>query len=186
MSLVDFEHSFDLDGKVERQARTPDDKAGMAPAFAKDGNDEVGGAVHHKCLLIELGRRIDETAQPDAAPNPVEIAVAGVAKLHKQVEHDEAGCRLSLLEGEIATKAALETKLVAPKRTLDADDQIAGANIGQIVADRTGAWRKFEAKIAKALLDVGQDATRRWRMGRLARIRSIQAAIVSAMVRRTA
>ena len=78
------------------------------------------GAVHHKCLLIELGRRIDETAQPDAAPNPVEIAVAGVAKLHKQVEHDEAGCCLSLLEGEIATKAALETKLVAPKRTLDA------------------------------------------------------------------
>ena len=37
VSLVDFEHSFDLDGKVERQARTPDDKAGMAPAFAKDG-----------------------------------------------------------------------------------------------------------------------------------------------------
>ena len=41
-SLVDFEHSFDLDGKIERRNRTPDDKAGMAPAFAKDGNDEVG------------------------------------------------------------------------------------------------------------------------------------------------
>src|SRR5262245_10341408 len=106
--LVDLEHSFDLDGKVERKVRTSDDEARMAPALAEDGDDEVRGAVHHQRLLVELGCRIDETAQPHAAPNPVEIAAAGVAELHQHIEHDEAGRRLPLLEGEFATEAALE------------------------------------------------------------------------------
>src|SRR5262245_51811008 len=104
----------------------------MAPAFAEDGDNEVRGAVHHQRLRAELGCRIDRTAQPDAATDPVEIAVEGLAKRNDQIEHDEAGRRLPLLEGKLTAKAAPEPKLVAPKRTLDADDQIAGANIGQI------------------------------------------------------
>ena len=53
----DFEHAFDFDGRIERQRRDTDGRAGMAALVAEHLDHQVGRAVHHLRAVEKSGRR---------------------------------------------------------------------------------------------------------------------------------
>src|SRR3954468_10506266 len=70
----DFEDAFDLDRRVAGQRSDADGRAGMAALVAECRDHQVGSAVEHLWAVDEIGRRIDEAAEPHHAHHLVEIA----------------------------------------------------------------------------------------------------------------
>ena len=69
---------LDFDGGIARQGGDADGGAGVAALVAEGRDHQVGRAVEHLRSVEEVGRRIDEAAEPHHAHHLVEIADGGL------------------------------------------------------------------------------------------------------------
>src|SRR3954454_9390569 len=110
MGSGNLEHALDLDRRIGRQRGHADRGAGMAALVAEGCNHQVGGAVQHLRPIEEIGRGVDEAAEPHHANHLVEVAERGL-DLREQV--DPAGPRggVALLDGDAGAELALGDEL---------------------------------------------------------------------------
>jgi hypothetical protein len=66
---------------------------------------------------------------------PVEITVACNLHLRDEVQSHQSRRFLPLLEGEMLPQPPLEAQLVAPQRTLNADEKMSRTRKGKIVSN---------------------------------------------------
>ena len=110
MRSGDFEHGLDLDRRIGRQRGHADGGAGMAALVAEGRDHQVGRAVQDLGPVEEVGRGIDETAEPDHAGDLVEIAERS---LHLRQQIDSATlCRgIALFDCDAGAELALGDQL---------------------------------------------------------------------------
>ena len=73
-SARDLEQGLDLDRAVQWQFSDADRRSCVAALIAQDLDDKIRRAIHDACEIGKTRRRVDESAEPDAARNLVEIA----------------------------------------------------------------------------------------------------------------
>src|SRR4051812_10492078 len=110
MGSGNLEHALDLDRRIRWQRGDADRGSGMAPLVAEGCNHQIRGAVQHLWPIEEIGRGVDEAAEPYHAHDLVEVAECGL-DLRQQV--DPAGPRgsVALLDGDAGAELALGDKL---------------------------------------------------------------------------
>src|ERR1700733_12772577 len=125
-----FEDRVHFDRHPAGQSIDPNRRARMLAHIMEHLDHEVGGAVHDQRLVGEFGRAIDETAQPHAACDTVEIAMERVPQMRQDVEAAEPRGKLSLFDIEFAAKLAKITALAVPLTNLAGNEnQTAGLDI---------------------------------------------------------
>src|SRR4249919_3869664 len=92
-SGFDLNDRIHLDRDAQRQDRYADCRTGMASGLSEHVLHQFGRAIGHLGLVGEIAMAVDEHAQLDDAPDPVERAKR---RLHLREQHDAAaaGCRL--------------------------------------------------------------------------------------------
>src|SRR5205807_3670992 len=150
----DLEDAFDFDGGVRRQRGDADGGAGVPALVGEGGNHEVGGAVQHLWSVEEVGRGIDETAEPDHAHHLVEVAERGL-DLRQQVDGAAARRRIALLDGDAGAQLALGDQLSLRIDTnLSRDEQqVSGADEADIIRHGSGGLVQGDAQACQFLLD---------------------------------
>lgn len=133
--LLHFDDHLDLDEGAERQRIDAEGSTGVTTSIAEDGDQEIGAAVHHLGLILELVGAIDETADPHDAFNPGEIADLGLER-GKQRQGGEFGRLDGVLFGGAAADLARDNLACGVARYVAREkDQIAGAYGGHVVGD---------------------------------------------------
>src|SRR4051794_3387329 len=136
---ADFEGCLDLYRDAAGQRAVADSGPGVPAGIAEHFDHQVGSAVDHLRHVGEVGRAIDEAAEPQATPNPVEIAAAGDAQLSQDIEGAEPRRRPALVNGNAAAELADMTALAIPDAELAGyEDEIAGHRERHVIGDRRG------------------------------------------------
>src|SRR5437667_8636760 len=90
-----LKHAVDLDRRVRGQRGDADGGAGMAALVAESRAHQVGGAIEHFWPIEEIGRGIDETAEPHHAHDLIEVAERGL-DLRQQIDRAALRRRVAL------------------------------------------------------------------------------------------
>src|SRR5690348_18237729 len=142
-----LEDGVHLDRDAARQRVHADGGARMASGIAEDLDHDIGGAIGDLRLLREVVGAMDEGTEPDAARDPVKIAIQGSFRMRKNVEGAELRRFLSVLEGNLAAELADKSQLAVPLTDLSGDEkEIAAAHEGHVVRDRR---RSEERRVGK-------------------------------------
>src|SRR3954447_8145506 len=105
-----LEDRIHLDGGVRGQGGDADGGAGMPALIAEGCDHQVGSAVEHLGPVEEIGRGIDEAAEPDHANHLVEIA-EGRLDLGQQVDATALRRGVALFDGDAGAQLALGNQL---------------------------------------------------------------------------
>ena len=127
----------------------------MSARVLKDLDHQVRGAVHDLWLIDKIRRRIDETAELNDPPHPVEVAAAGFAELRDQV--DAAGARRfdAPIERNIVAELAGDEAVRRDRHLARYEDEIAGDNVRNIVRHRRRRRRQGEAEGGETRVNAG-------------------------------
>src|SRR5215204_4324888 len=145
-----FERALNLDSGIEREHGDADRGTGVASLVGKGGDHEVGGSVHDFGSVKEIGRGIDEAAEPDHAHQFVEIAERGL-DLSEEIDGTGARRPLAVLDRHAGAELALGDQLSLNVETELAgyDEQVSGAHEADVVGNRRGRRRQNNAKIGE-------------------------------------
>ena len=125
----------------------------MPASFPEDGDEQIGRRIHNKRMLIELGGGIDEASKAQALAGTVQFAATGDLQLRNDIEQGKPGGFLALFQREFAPQPTLVTKVVAPERTLNTDEESTGLLERKVVADRSCQGRQHHPESLKTCLD---------------------------------
>src|SRR5689334_16787716 len=149
-----LEDGLDLDRRIGWQRGHADGGAGMTTLVAEGCDHQVGGAVQHLWPVEEIGRGIDETAEPDHPGDLVEIAERRL-HLRQQIHRATLGRGIALLDGDAGAELTLGDQ---PAVGIHADlaryeQQIARAHEGHIIRDGASRFGESDAFRRQFLLD---------------------------------
>src|SRR5262245_49496866 len=152
-SGLDLDDRIHLDRDTQREDRDADGRSSMAPYLAEHLLHQFGRAVGDLWLVGEITVAVDENAELDDPPDPVERAQR---RLDLRKQHDAAAARgrLARFQVHILAQPAFDQAAVLGKADLPADVQQAiGLDRGNIGRNRRGGLGKGDAEFGKALFD---------------------------------
>lgn len=150
--LFDFDDHFDFDHGVERQRCDADGGARVASFISEYGNKQIGAAIEHLRVGLEIPGRVDEAADANDAFHPGEIAKFAVQG-GQQPEGGLAGCGLCFLNGGVAAEFPGDYLAVRAERNVAGEKrERAAADEGDVVRDRRSRIRERQAQARELLL----------------------------------
>ena len=109
-------HPLDFDEGSERKRRDAHSRSGVTASFPKNPDEEIGGTVDDRRVLLEFRCGIHEPGDFDNLLEPVQIPLAGRLDLGKQIDcADSRGIRTCLDLG-IGAKLALDENSIANRQ----------------------------------------------------------------------
>ena len=163
--LLDFDHHLDLDHRTERQRGDTEGRARVLPAFAEHRDQQVGAAVHHLGLLLEVVDRVDEAAD---AYDPLHAGEFSDLRLQgrDQPERRLAGGLVGRGHGGVATDFAGHYRALVVSRNVSGEEhEVSAAHGGDIVGDRLAHRGELRAEGGEPGLGGGGSVGRRQRGG---------------------
>ena len=134
-------------GGVAREGGHARSGAAMPARIAVEGDEQVGGAVHHLGLLVEVGGAVDHAHHLENAGNPVQAAQLG---LHtgQQVQGAETGGGVAFFGGQVCAELAGDGDAAhLPGADAGQPHDVAAAGRRQVIARRRGRRRQGIAEV---------------------------------------
>src|SRR5712675_1656118 len=125
----------------------------MAALVAERRDHQVGRAIQYLWSVEEVGRGIDEPAEPDHPNHLVEVAERGL-DLRQEVDGATARGGTALLDGNAGAKLALGDQLAfrVDANLAGHEQQISGAHKSDVVRHRACRLMQYHALCRKLLL----------------------------------
>src|SRR5215212_7712274 len=128
----------------------------MPASLPENGDEQIGCRIHNKRMLVELRGGVHEPAEAQALAGAPQIPATGCFQLGYDIEQGKTGSFMTLFQCEFASQPALEAKVIAPERALNADEESASLLKGNVISDRSCQRRQRQSELPEALLDVTQ------------------------------
>src|SRR5688572_25563743 len=126
----------------------------MDAALAEHLDHQVGAAVEHLRVLLELGCRVDEALEPDDAHHAIEVAELQRNR-RKDVETRRSRERIALRGRELAAELALGRRSAFRERALARDEeQVPGPSAVCIVGRGIARGGQCDAQLLQLLRDL--------------------------------
>src|SRR5262249_47255027 len=135
-SLAHRDDHLDLDGDPAGERAHADRRARVATALAEHLDEEIGTAVDHLRMVLELGGRIDHAEHLDDLLDPIEIAAKRIAHGCDQHQSHRTRVPIAFLDRHAGAELALGHSLRGVRTLAREIEQIADALGVHVAAER--------------------------------------------------
>jgi organic hydroperoxide reductase OsmC/OhrA len=126
----------------------------MSPRVAEHLDEQIGCAVDHLRVAVELVRRVHISNNANTAYDTIDVVCDRDAKVGEQIERGEPGSALSILDRELPPELSDVSTLAVPLTELPGEVQeIGGADELHVIRARAARPRQLEPELDEAIVD---------------------------------